>query len=123
MLHSISKYLNGHTDLIMGCLMFNDDTLAKEIYETQKKKGLHPAPFDAFLAHRSLTTFEVRDQQASMRLLIMILVPLKLHPNSRFECRGTRLTLYKWPSSWRLIHRYVFSNRDDQIEAHSDVKA
>jgi len=59
-MHSVTKYLNGHSDVVMGALMIKDKDLHSELYKIQKYKGATPSPFDCFLVLRSLATFELR---------------------------------------------------------------
>lgn len=58
--HSVTKYINGHSDVVMGVVVTND----KEIYENlkflQKSLGAVPSPFDCFLAIRGVKTLHVR---------------------------------------------------------------
>ncbi len=48
-LHSATKYLGGHSDVIHGCLMMNDDELREKLYFIQKSVGAVPGPQDCFL--------------------------------------------------------------------------
>jgi cystathionine beta-lyase/cystathionine gamma-synthase len=59
-LHSATKYLGGHSDLIHGCLMLNDDNLREQLYFIQKSCGAVPGPMDCFLVLRGLKTLHVR---------------------------------------------------------------
>jgi cystathionine gamma-lyase len=58
--HSTTKYLNGHSDVIGGCLVVRDSVLAEQISFLQKSIGSVPSPFDCYLAHRGLKTLGVR---------------------------------------------------------------
>ena len=58
--HSLSKYLNGHADVIMGTLIMNDAEMADKIKYAQKTRGLVPSAFDCSLLQRALLTFELR---------------------------------------------------------------
>ena len=49
-MHSSTKYLGGHSDVIQGALMMNDDALREQLYFIQKSCGAVPGPFDCFLA-------------------------------------------------------------------------
>ncbi|MEZ4417886.1 MAG: cystathionine gamma-synthase [Gemmatimonadota bacterium] len=59
-MHSTTKYLNGHSDVIGGGLVVNDDTLAEDLYFIRKSTGAVPGPFDAWLCLRGCKTLEVR---------------------------------------------------------------
>lgn len=62
-LHSATKYLGGHSDIIGGCVMTNDTTLHEHFKFVQLAAGAVPSPFDCYLLHRSLKTLAVRMQQ------------------------------------------------------------
>jgi len=59
-LHSTTKYLGGHSDLIGGVLMTNDKALYEELKFIQKSVGAVPSPFDCFLVHRGIKTLAIR---------------------------------------------------------------
>jgi cystathionine beta-lyase/cystathionine gamma-synthase len=59
-LHSATKYLGGHSDVIHGCLVMNDDQLREKLYFIQKSCGAVPGPQDCFLVLRGLKTLHVR---------------------------------------------------------------
>lgn len=59
-LHSATKYLGGHSDVIHGCLIMNDATLREQLYFIQKSCGAVPGPQDCFLVLRGLKTLHVR---------------------------------------------------------------
>lgn len=58
--HSATKYIGGHSDLILGATITNDDTIAEKIYFIQKSSGAVPGPFDCFLALRGTKTLHLR---------------------------------------------------------------
>src|SRR5688500_5592723 len=62
-MHSATKYLGGHSDVIHGCLMMNDQSLRDELYFIQKSCGAVPGPQDCFLILRGLKTLHVRMQR------------------------------------------------------------
>lgn len=62
-MHSATKYLGGHSDLIHGCLMLNDKELRDQLYFIQKSCGAVPGPQDCFLVHRGIKTLHVRMQR------------------------------------------------------------
>ncbi|MBN8855323.1 MAG: cystathionine gamma-synthase [Sphingobacteriales bacterium 50-39] len=59
-LHSATKYLGGHSDVIHGCLVMNDTALRDQLYFIQKSCGAVPGPQDCFLVLRGLKTLHVR---------------------------------------------------------------
>lgn len=58
--HSATKYLNGHSDMIGGVVVVNNDLLADQIAYLQNAVGAILSPFDSFLALRGLKTLSVR---------------------------------------------------------------
>ena len=59
-LHSTTKYLGGHSDLIGGFIATNDHTVAERLMFLQKSLGAVPGPFDSWLVLRGLKTLAVR---------------------------------------------------------------
>ena len=62
-MHSVTKYIGGHSDLVMGALIVNDKTLADKLYFIQNSSGAICGPQDAFLALRGVKTLHVRMQR------------------------------------------------------------
>jgi cystathionine beta-lyase/cystathionine gamma-synthase len=62
-MHSATKYLGGHSDVIQGCLVMNDDALREQLYFIQKSCGAVPGPQDCFLVLRGIKTLHVRMQR------------------------------------------------------------
>ncbi len=62
-LHSTTKYINGHSDVIGGALIMNDKELSERIYHIQKSSGGTPGPFDCFLQLRGIKTLALRMKQ------------------------------------------------------------
>jgi len=59
-LHSTTKYISGHSDVVGGATITNDERLAFEIYEWNKAFGCNPSPFDNWLSLRGARTLSVR---------------------------------------------------------------
>jgi cystathionine beta-lyase/cystathionine gamma-synthase len=59
-MHSSTKYLGGHSDVIQGCLVINDADLREKLYFIQKSCGAVPGPMDCFLVLRGIKTLAVR---------------------------------------------------------------
>lgn len=62
-MHSVTKYLGGHSDVIMGALVTNDDKIAEEIYRIQNSSGAVCGPMDSFLVLRGVKTLHLRMQR------------------------------------------------------------
>ncbi|WP_327019085.1 cystathionine gamma-synthase [Croceibacter atlanticus] len=62
-MHSVTKYIGGHSDLVMGALIVNDKALADKLYFIQNSSGAICGPQDAFLALRGIKTLHVRMQR------------------------------------------------------------
>ncbi|APZ46172.1 cystathionine gamma-synthase [Polaribacter reichenbachii] len=62
-MHSATKYLGGHSDLVMGALMVKDAKLAEEIHFIQFAAGAIAGPMDSFLALRGVKTLHIRMQR------------------------------------------------------------
>jgi cystathionine beta-lyase/cystathionine gamma-synthase len=62
-MHSVTKYLGGHSDVIQGCLVMNDKDLREQLYFIQKSTGAVPGPMDCFLVLRGIKTLHVRMQR------------------------------------------------------------
>jgi cystathionine beta-lyase len=58
--HSITKYLGGHSDVIMGAIVLNDEELADQLFFIQNSCGAIPGPQDIFLVLRGIKTLEIR---------------------------------------------------------------
>lgn len=93
-LHSTTKYIGGHSDLIGGALMTSNKDLFEQLKFVQFAGGAIPSPFDAYLLHRSLKSLAVRMQQhqkngiavaeflSTHKRVKRVLFPgLKHHPN------------------------------------------
>jgi len=70
-MHSCTKYIGGHSDIIMGAVMVNNDDLYKKVKKNASSLGCCPGPFDCFLATRGIKTLALRVercQQTAMKL-------------------------------------------------------
>jgi cystathionine beta-lyase/cystathionine gamma-synthase len=61
--HSTTKYINGHSDIIGGAVIMNNTELYKKIQLVQKAVGAVPSPFDSWLTLRGVKTLAIRMQQ------------------------------------------------------------
>jgi len=64
-MHSATKYLGGHSDVIQGALIMNDQLLRDELYFIQKSCGAVPGPMDCFLVLRGIKTLGIRMERHS----------------------------------------------------------
>ncbi|KAL7648930.1 UNVERIFIED_CONTAM: hypothetical protein RMT77_000865 [Armadillidium vulgare] len=78
-IHSCTKYLNGHSDVIMGAACTNNEKLAETLTFLQGSMGSIPSPFDCYLVLRSLKTLEVR-MKKHMENGLKIATFLETHP-------------------------------------------
>jgi cystathionine beta-lyase/cystathionine gamma-synthase len=62
-MHSVTKYLGGHSDVVMGALVCNDEEISKEMYRIQNSSGAVTAPMDSFLVLRGIKTLHLRMQR------------------------------------------------------------
>ncbi len=62
-MHSATKYLGGHSDVVMGALVVKDDALAERLAFIQNSTGATPGPQDCFLVLRGLKTLHLRMQR------------------------------------------------------------
>ncbi|KAL8610555.1 hypothetical protein ACOMHN_006275 [Nucella lapillus] len=62
-MHSVTKYMNGHSDVVMGALALNDDARAERLRYLQNAIGTVSSPFDCYLVNRGLKTLAVRMRQ------------------------------------------------------------
>jgi cystathionine gamma-synthase len=101
--HSTTKYLGGHSDVVGGFAATNDPTIAERLYFLQKSLGAVPGPFDAWLVLRGLKTLAVRMRQHcenAMEVAVWlerrggverVLYPgLPTHPNHAIAARQMR---------------------------------
>jgi cystathionine gamma-synthase len=63
-MHSVTKFLSGHSDVLMGSLSTNDPALYKRLEDARKFNGAIPGPFEAWLALRGIRTFVLRFEKA-----------------------------------------------------------
>ncbi len=62
-MHSVTKYLGGHSDVIMGALVTSDENIAAEMYRIQNSSGAVTGPMDSFLVLRGIKTLHLRMQR------------------------------------------------------------
>ena len=99
-LHSVSKYIGGHSDVIGGTLICNDDELAQRLRFTQNAVGAIMAPWDSFLLLRSTKTLHVRVQR---------------------HCENAA-KIADFLAQQTQIERVVYPGREDHHQAHEQVE-
>lgn len=62
-MHSVTKYLGGHSDVVMGALVVRDEKIAEKMYFIQNSSGAVCGPMDSFLVLRGLKTLSIRMKQ------------------------------------------------------------
>lgn len=77
--HSVTKFLSGHSDVVLGSLSTNDPALYSRLSETRKIGGAIPGPFESWLALRGLRTFPLRFERAQSNAMT-IAQRLEVHP-------------------------------------------
>jgi len=103
-MHSMTKYINGHSDVVMGCLVLNDTEWYSKLKFVQNAIGAVPAPWDCFLALRGIKTLALRMQRhndnamevakwlvSDPRIERVIYPGLTSHPQhdlAKQQCRG-----------------------------------
>lgn len=102
-MHSVTKYINGHSDVVMGVLAVNDTELNRRLRYLQNGVGAVPSPMDCFLALRGLKTLHLRmERHASNAMAIALMLEshaavekvlypgLPSHPQHELAKRQTR---------------------------------
>jgi cystathionine gamma-synthase/cystathionine gamma-lyase len=102
--HSTTKYLNGHADVVGGLIVTSSDELAERLRFVQNAAGAVPSPFDCYLVLRGLKTLPVRMRQCSQTAAALarwlarqgaverVLYPgLRSHPQHRLAARQMAL--------------------------------
>lgn len=70
-MHSVTKFMNGHSDVVMGILATSDDSLYEKLKFLQNSIGAVPAPFDCYMVLRGLKTLHIRmDRHAENALKV-----------------------------------------------------
>src|SRR3989338_154367 len=78
-LHSTTKFINGHSDVVGGAVMTNDKTLIDKLHFIQNSTGIVPGPFDAWLTLRGVKTLALRMKRHEENAM-KIAEFLKCHP-------------------------------------------
>jgi cystathionine gamma-lyase len=78
-LHSMTKYINGHSDAVGGCMMMNDKSLHSKLFTLQNSIGPCHSPFDSWLVLRGLKTLAIR-MEAHQKNAMVVAKYLEQHP-------------------------------------------
>lgn len=78
-MHSVTKFLAGHSDVVLGSLSTTDTALFKRLDEARRFNGSIPGPFEAWLALRGIRTFPIRFRAAEKNAQ-QLLARLEAHP-------------------------------------------
>jgi cystathionine gamma-lyase len=78
-LHSMTKYINGHSDAVGGCIMLNDSAMHKQLFTLQNSIGPCHSPFDSWLVLRGIKTLAIR-MEAHQKNAMVIAAYLEKHP-------------------------------------------
>lgn len=79
-MNSVTKFLAGHSDIVMGSLSTNNEVIAKKLEDSRKFNGSIPGPFEAWLALRGIRTFPLRFMK-SCESALELAKRLESHPN------------------------------------------
>ena len=71
-IHSVTKYLSGHSDLILGSLSTNDSALYNRLEQSRRYGGAIAGPFEAWIALRGVRTFALRMQRSQENALELV---------------------------------------------------
>ena len=72
-MHSVTKFLAGHSDVVLGSLSISDTALFKRLEESRRFNGSIPGPFEAWLALRGIRTFPVRFRAAETNAKTLVI--------------------------------------------------
>ena len=78
-MHSVTKFLAGHSDVVLGSLSINDEALYKRLEESRRLNGAIPGPFEAWLAVRGIRSFPIRFRAAESNAQELV-ARLSQHP-------------------------------------------
>jgi cystathionine gamma-synthase len=102
-MHSVTKFLAGHSDVVLGSLSISDSALFKRLEESRRLNGSIPGPFEAWLALRGIRTFPVRFRaaEANAKLLVTLLQ------------KHTKVTKVRYPGFGAVISFEIDGNAEN----------
>ena len=101
-MHSVTKFLAGHSDVVLGSLSTNDPALYKRLEETRRYNGAIAGPFEAWLALRGIRTFPVRFRAAEANAKALV-IRLQNH---------AKITKVRYPGFGAVISFEIDGNAD-----------
>ena len=101
-MHSVTKFLAGHSDVVLGSLSTSDSALFKRLDEARRFNGSIPGPFEAWLALRGIRTFPIRFRAAEKNAQ-QLLTRLQAHP---------KITKVRYPGFGAVISFEVDGNAE-----------
>jgi cystathionine gamma-synthase len=102
-MHSVTKFLAGHSDVVLGSLSTNDEALFKRLDEARRFNGSIPGPFEAWLAVRGIRSFPVRFRAAESNAKDLV-TRLSKHP---------KITKVRYPGFGAVISFEVDGTAED----------
>jgi cystathionine gamma-synthase len=102
-MHSVTKFLAGHSDVVLGSLSTNDEALYKRLEESRRFNGSIPGPFEAWLAVRGIRSFPIRFRAAENNAKELV-VRLSKHP---------KITKVRYPEFGAVISFEVDGTAED----------
>lgn len=101
--HSITKYINGHSDVVMGAVITDNDDIQKHLFFQQLAVGAVPSPFDCYLVNRGMKTLHLRMRahsengmgvakylEANPRIESVLYPGLPSHPQHEIHLKQTK---------------------------------
>ena len=108
-MHSTTKFICGHSDVLGGILVVKDESLAESLHFIQKSGGAIPSPFDSWILLRSVKTMSMRVQRSSENAMALA---------KFFDCHPSiTKTIYPGLSS----HPQHEIAKKQQINPHGDI--
>ncbi|XP_065221382.1 cystathionine gamma-lyase-like isoform X2 [Planococcus citri] len=117
--YSLTKYMNGHSDVVMGAAVTNSEVIYSELKFIQNASGVVPSPFDCYLVDRSLKTLCIRMKQhmenglrvarflESHPMVLKVLHPgLESHP-------GYNIAKQQWSGCSGMLSFYIKGDIED----------
>jgi cystathionine gamma-synthase len=102
-MHSVTKFLAGHSDVVLGSLSTNDEALYKRLEESRRFNGSIPGPFEAWLALRGIRSFPIRFRAAESNAKELV-ARLSQHP---------KITKVRYPDFGAVISFEVDGTAED----------
>jgi cystathionine gamma-synthase len=102
-MHSVTKFLAGHSDVVLGSLSISDPALFKRLEESRRLNGSIPGPFEAWLALRGIRTFPVRFRAAQANAKTLV---------TRLE-KHSKVTKVRYPGFGAVISFEIDGNAEN----------